>query len=238
MIAIVSGGSRGLGAEISEHLLGQGHSVASFARSATDVTRRLATAHGERYEFEEVDITDRSAVDAFVRGVEERMGVPDALVNNAAVGQDSLLAHTSPDRIAEIIRINLEAPILLTRRVVRGMLREGKPGQVLNIGSIGAQQGYAGLTVYAATKGGLESFTRALARELAGRITVNTVAPGFFDSEMSGVLLPEQRDAIVRRTPTGELTSTEQLLTVIDLVLAGRSNLNGAVIQVDGGATA
>lgn len=238
MNVIVSGGSRGLGALICDHLLSHGHRVASFARSATDWTAALGERHGDAWWFETIDAADHQAVDGFVSTVEDRFAGVDALVNNAAVGQDSLLAHTTPDRIAEILRIDLEAPIVLTRRVVRGMLRQGRVGSVVNIGSIGAQQGYAGLTVYAAAKGGLEAFTRALARELAGRVRVNTVAAGFFDSEMSGVLLPEQRAAIIRRTPTGALTTPEQLLRLVDLLLDGDANVNAAVIPVDGGATA
>ncbi|MDQ4123989.1 MAG: SDR family oxidoreductase, partial [Actinomycetota bacterium] len=165
-------------------------------------------------------------------------GTIDALVNNAAVGQDSLFVHTSPDQIRQIIRTNVEGPLLLTRLVIRQMLRQDGTGFVVNIGSISSTEGYPGLTVYAATKGAIDAFTRSLARELAGRVRINTVAPGFFDSEMSNVLLPEQRDAIMRRTPTGRLTTPEDLTAIVELLLREDGNLNGTVIAVDGGASA
>jgi 3-oxoacyl-[acyl-carrier protein] reductase len=238
MNLIVSGGSRGLGLDLCTHFLESGHSVASIARSETDATKNLAERWPDRYVFRPVDITDHDALVAFVKLVAGTFGSVDALVNNAAVGQDSLFVHTSPERVRQIIRTNVEGPLLLTRLVVRQMLRQDAVGRIVNIGSISATEGYAGLTVYAATKGALDAFTRSLARELSGRIVVNTVAPGFFDSEMSSVLLPEQRDVIMRRTPSGRLTTPEDLVNVIDLLLSADTNLNGAVIPVDGGASA
>lgn len=235
---IVSGGSRGLGAEICAHLLARGHSVASFARSATDLTRDLAGSHGGRYLFDELDACDHDAVTRFVRSVDEVWGGIDALVNNAAIGQDSQLVHTSVEQISTLLRVNLEAPIVLTRSVLRRQVRAGRHTTIVNVGSIGARQGYPGLTVYAATKAALEGFTRALAREYAGRATVNVVAPGFFESEMSSVLTPEQQASIVRRTPSGRLTDARELMPVVDLLIEGNTNVNGSVIDVDGGALA
>lgn len=238
MNVLVSGGSRGLGLELSRHLLGQGHSVRSFARSVTAEARALEEEWGERYSFTPVDATDYAALEAFVSDARSAWGSIDALVNNAAVGQDSLFVHTSPDQIRQIIRTNVEGPLLLTRLVVRQMLRQEGPGFVVNVGSISSTEGYPGLTVYAATKGAIDAFTRSLARELAGRVRINTIAPGFFDSEMSNVLLPEQRDAIMRRTPTGRLTTPEDLTAIVELLLREDGNLNGTVIAIDGGASA
>lgn len=238
MNILVTGGSRGLGLELSRHLLDGGHSVRSFARSETDEARALAEKWGGRYSFTPVDATDYSALEAFVRDAKAAWGAIDALVNNAAVGQDSLFVHTSPDQIRQIVRTNVEAPLLLTRLVIRQMLRQEHGGFVVNIGSISSTEGYPGLTVYAATKGAIDAFTRSLARELGGRVRINTVAPGFFDSEMSNVLLPEQRDAILRRTPTGRLTTPDDLKSIVELLLREEGNLNGTVISVDGGASA
>lgn len=238
MVVVVSGGARGLGLELCRHLLEQGHRVASFARSETEAVKVMGDRWPHSYLFRALDATDYEAVRDLLEEIDERWGGIDALVNNAAVGQDSFLAHTSPERIREMVRINLEAPMLLTRSVVRHILRRGRTGHVINIGSTGASKGYAGLTVYAATKGALESFTRSLAVELEGRIRVNTLAPGFFDSEMSSVLVPEQRATIIRRTPTGELTTPAGIAEMVGLLLTGRLNINGAVIPMDGGATA
>lgn len=238
MNVVVTGGSRGLGLELTRHLLDKGHSVRSFARSVTDEARALEEQWGDRYSFTPVDATDYAALEAFVSEAKSAWGSIDALVNNAAVGQDSLFVHTSPDQIRQIIRTNVEGPLLLTRLVIRQMLRQDGPGFIVNVGSISSTEGYPGLTVYAATKGAIDAFTRSLARELAGRVRINTIAPGFFDSEMSNVLLPEQRDAIMRRTPTGRLTTPEDLTAIVELLLREDGNLNGTVIAIDGGASA
>jgi 3-oxoacyl-[acyl-carrier protein] reductase len=238
MRVVISGGSRGLGAEIATYLLEEGHQVATFARTETETVGALRDGFSKTYLFETVDVTDEGALKAFVDSVVARWGEVDALINNAAIGQDSLLAHTPPSRIADIVNINLIGMISLTRLVIRQMLRQDSLGKIINIGSISSSQGYAGLSVYAATKGAVDAFTRCMARELQGRIHINTISPGFFESEMSDVLLPEQKEAIVRRTPTGRLTEPQQLIQVVELLLSKDSNINGAVIPVDGGATA
>jgi 3-oxoacyl-[acyl-carrier protein] reductase len=232
-VTIVSGGSRGLGLEIARHLLARGGRVATFARTAMPELEP-----GDRVLARRLDATATENVAAFVSETVERFGRIDALVNNAAVGQDSLFVHTAPERIDEILRTNLAAPMLLTRAVVRQMLRLGTKGRVVNITSISAARGYPGLAVYSAAKGALESFTRSLARELEGRVMVNAIAPGFFPSEMSSSLRPEDVESIVRRTPTGELTTAASVLPVLGLLLEADTNVNGQVIPVDGGATA
>jgi 3-oxoacyl-[acyl-carrier protein] reductase len=237
-VALVSGGSRGLGLAIAAHLLDGGWSVATFARTTTPELQALEERAEGRLLTARLDATDAAAVAAFVDDAAARLGSVDALVNNAAVGQDSLLAHTAPERVAEIVTTNLVAPILLTRAVVRRMLVQPGVGRIVTIGSVSARTGYPGLTVYSATKAALEGFTRSLARELGGRALVNLIAPGFFASEMSSVLAGDQIASILRRTPTGRLAEPESILPVLDLLLAADSNVNGQVIAVDGGATA
>lgn len=224
---------------IVRHRIELGDRVATFARTLTPELQALAADVGEEVLLARaIDGTDYGAVSSWVQKAAETFGRIDGLVNNAAVGQDSLVAHTSPIDVARIIRTNLEAPIVLTREVVRRMLVQRTPGRVVLITSIAAHTGYAGLTVYGATKSGLEAFARGLARELQGRVCVNCLAPGFFASEMSSVLASEQLDAIIRRTPTGRLTTSEHLLAPLDLLLAPDTNLNGETIVVDGGASA
>lgn len=235
---LVSGGSRGLGLAIVSHLLGRGHRVATFARSRTDELDALQSNHPDALVVGELDARDDARVSNFLAEADRELGGLTALINNAAVGQDSLLAHSSPETVRRILSTNLEAPLLLTRLFVRLALGAGRTGRVVMVTSIAAQQGYAGLTIYSATKGALESFTRSLARELGGRVIINSIAPGFFESEMSSVLNPDQLATIVRRTPTGTLTTSEMLLPVVDLLLDENTNINGQVIAVDGGATA
>ncbi|SCF28520.1 3-oxoacyl-[acyl-carrier protein] reductase [Micromonospora viridifaciens] len=236
-VVLVSGGSRGLGLAIVTDLLDQGVRVAAFARTVTPALEKLTAEHPDRMHVGAVDVTDLSAAQSFVREVEERLGPIDGVVNNAAVGQDSLHVHTAPDDIARIIETNLTAPLQLTRLVIRRMLGKGLRGRVVNITSICAQRGFPGLVAYSATKGGMDAATRSLARELGGRMLVNAVAPGFFASEMSAVLGQTQLDQIVRRTPTGHLTEPEEVVPVVRMLLREQTNINGQVIVVDGAAS-
>ncbi|SCL32562.1 3-oxoacyl-[acyl-carrier protein] reductase [Micromonospora nigra] len=236
-VVLVSGGSRGLGLAIVTDLLDRGLRVAAFARTVTPQLAKLAEAQPDRAYAGAVDVTDLSATQAFLREVEERLGPVDGLVNNAAVGQDSLHAHTATADVARIVSTNLTAPLQLTRLVVRRMLGRGLRGRIVNVTSICAQRGFPGLVAYSATKGGMDAATRSLARELGGRMLVNAVAPGFFASEMSAVLGPTQLDQIVRRTPTGHLTEPEEVVPVVRMLLCEQTNINGQVIVVDGAAS-
>jgi 3-oxoacyl-[acyl-carrier protein] reductase len=236
-VVLVSGGSRGLGLAIVTDLLGRGLKVAAFARTVTPELEKLAAEHPDRVHVGSVDVTDQQASQAFVKEVEQRLGPIDGIVNNAAVGQDSLHVHTSADGIARIIETNLTAPLQLTRFVVRRMFAKGLKGRIVNITSICAQRGFPGLVAYSATKGGMDAATRSLARELGGRVLANAVAPGFFASEMSAVLGQTQLDQIVRRTPTGHLTEPEEVVPVVRMLLCEQTNINGQVIVVDGAAS-
>jgi 3-oxoacyl-[acyl-carrier protein] reductase len=237
-LVLVSGGSRGLGAHLVTHFLESGHAVGTFARSRTPLMDELAERFPGRFEFFAADAGDLPSLTPFVDRLIERHGAIHALVNNAAIGQDHLLVHTPPDMIERIIATNVTAPILLTRLVLKRMLLQSEGGRVLNITSICGLKGYNGLTVYSATKGAMDAFTRSLAHETSGRgILVNAVAPGFFESEMSSVLSPDQLDTIKRRTPTRQLTTDAQLLPVVDLLLFSDTNITGQTIAVDGGVT-
>lgn len=234
---VVSGGSRGLGLAIVSSILSHGARVAAFARTVTPELQALADAHPNRTHVAEVDATDPEAVSQFIRDTEAQLGPIDALVNNAAIGQDSLHAHTAPSRIAAIIDTNLTAPLLLSRQVLRRILAGAGRGRIVFITSICAQRGYAGLVTYSATKGGLDSAMRTIAREMHGRVLANSIAPGFFASEMSTVLGQTQLDAITRRTPTGRLVAPEDVIPVLHLLLFSDTNINGQVIVVDGGGS-
>jgi 3-oxoacyl-[acyl-carrier protein] reductase len=142
------------------------------------------------------------------------------------------------EAIGRLIEINLRAPIALTRLVLRRMLLQAGPARVVNVTSLCGVRGFAGLTVYSATKGALDAFTRSLAREVAGReILVNAVAPGFFASEMSDVLAADQVETIRRRTPTGRLVTEEDITPTITRLLFDECNSSGQTIHIDGGYT-
>lgn len=234
---IISGGSRGLGLYLVEKLLEQGNRVATFARSRTEEMDRLDASHANSFHFSELDTTDAAGVTEFFSRMVEKFGRIHSVVNNAAVGQDQLLMHTDVDAIKRIVDINVVGPTLLTRAAVKHMMLQGG-GNICSISSICGSRGYPGLTVYAGSKGYLDAMTRSLAREVGeAGIYVNCVAPGFFESEMSSVLRPEQLATIKRRTPSGALSNDENIFKVVDLVISGTTNMQGQVIFVDGGIT-
>ena len=235
---VISGGSRGLGLFLTEAFLKGGNKVATFARSRSEAMDRLEGMYDDCFYFEQLDAVNGAQVRGFVGEVAGRFGSIDALINNAAVGQDELLVHTSEERIAEIIGINVVAPIRLSRLVLKKMLLQPSRGCVVTITSICGSRGYAGLAVYAATKGAMDAFTRSMARELGeAGIQVNSIAPGFFRSEMSSVLLPQQMETILRRTPSGRLTTEDDVLAAADLLVSREANINGQTITIDGGIT-
>lgn len=234
---IVSGGSRGLGLHLVQRLLQQGNRVATFARSRTKQIDKLTFEHPRNFFFDELDATDANGVAQFFSATNAMFGRINSVVNNAAVGQDQLLMHTDLDTMKRIVDINIVGPTILTRVAVKHMMLEGG-GNICSISSICGSRGYAGLTVYAGSKGYLDAMTRALAREVGeAGIFVNCVAPGFFESEMSSVLRPEQLATIKRRTPSGALSNDENIFKVIDLMISGTTNMQGQVVFVDGGIT-
>lgn len=235
---LISGGSRGLGSHITEHLLKKGHRVSTFARRITPLVQELAGTYPDQFAFREADATNATALEEIVNSFAMESGTIDVLINNAAIGQDHLLAHTAPEVIRSIIAVNIEAPILLTRLVIKKMLLQETGGRVVNISSICGSKGFTGLTAYSASKGAMDAFTRSLAHEVSGRgILVNSIAPGFFESEMSAVLSPEQLAVIKRRTPTSNLTTDLNLMPLLDLLLFAETNMTGQILAVDGGAS-
>ena len=237
---IVTGGSRGLGAGIVQSFLDSGDRVATCARSATpEVKDWLADpATADRFMFQEADLSERSDCDAFVKAVLAKWGSIEVLVNNAGVARDGVLGLMRDDDIDVVIDLNLKGTIYMTRQVARQMLTQ-RFGRIVNISSIVGHSGYRGLSVYSATKAGLDGFTRALARELGSRgITVNSVAPGYLRTEMSHGLDEAQLDQIVRRTPAGRLGDPGDVARAVQFLVAPEADyVTGQVLIVDGGLT-
>jgi 3-oxoacyl-[acyl-carrier protein] reductase len=162
----------------------------------------------------------------------------DALINNAGVAQDGVLAMMPEEQIERMLQVNLQAALLLTKECVRWMLLQGQ-GNIISVSSILAERGFSGLAAYAATKAGLIGMTRSLARELGPRqIRVNAIAPGYVETEMSDSLDMQQRQQIIRRTPLGRLATTEDIVPVVEFLLSPASQfITGQTIVVDGGAS-
>lgn len=237
---IVTGGSRGLGLAIVKYLVTDGYRVIAIARRESDqLHEETARAGSDALAFVPFDFTDVDAIPDLVSRLKKRFGAPYGLINNAAVGTDGLLATMHNSQIDELLRVNVTAPIMLTKYVVRNMMAAGS-GRVVNVSSIIASTGYSGLSVYGSTKAALIGFTKSLAREV-GRlgITVNAVAPGFMTTEMTANLDAGDRAKVARRAALLRLTEVEDVANAIGYLLDERArNVTGTVLTVDAGATA
>ena len=203
---VISGGSRGLGKAIVKGLLDAGYSVSTFSRNKTDFVEQLR--ENEKFHFGIADLVDGSSTSAFLKSSEKKFGVPYGLINCAAIAADGLLATMPEEKIEALVAVNVAGTLKFTRLAVRRMLLGKAGGVILNISTISAVRGFRGLAAYAFTKGGINSFTRALARELGDhKIRVNSVAPGYYDTEMSHSLSEEHKRQILRRTPLARTRS-------------------------------
>jgi len=233
----ISGGSRGLGRAIVATLLDAGYRVSTFSRASTDFVKQAA--ENDSFFFTPADLADADSVSSFLRSAEAKYGPPYGLINCAAVAADGLLATTPLDNIKNLVAVNVEGTLGFTRLVVRRMLSARKGGVILNISSISSLRGFKGLAAYAFTKGGLDAFTRALARELGEQnIRVNSIAPGYYDTEMSHNLDDKHKEQILRRTPLGRLGVPEDVVGAVLFFLSDQASfITGQVLTIDGGST-
>ena len=240
---LITGASRGLGLGIARKLAAAGYCVVAVARKPNkELTEAIAQAkRGKRgsLHFVAFDLGKIDQIPNLVRKLRKNFGAPFGLVNNAAVGFDGVLATMHNSQIEELIRVNTLSPIVLSKYVVRSMMSE-RSGRIVNVASIIGFTGYSGLSVYAATKAAMLGFTRSLAREV-GRlgITVNAVAPGFLDTDMTHGLAGEQRAQVVRRSALRKLAGVDDVANAVDYLLSDKAqSISGTVLTVDAGATA
>jgi 3-oxoacyl-[acyl-carrier protein] reductase len=239
-VAVVSGGSRGLGAAVVAGLLERDFRVATFSRSRSPSITRLLRARDQarNFHWSAVDGRDHLAVRDFVKEVAEHFGRLDVLINNAGVASEGVLPTMRPEEIAAAVDVNLTAALVLTQAASRVMLRQGS-GCIVNISSVNAVRGHAGVAVYSATKAALDGLTRSLARELGPRsIRVNSVAPGYFESDMVKAMSEEQKQRIARRTPLGRLARIEEVASAVFFLASEQASfITGQTLVVDGGIT-
>ena len=240
---IVTGGSRGLGLAIARRLAAGGYNVLAVARKTSEPLEE-AMRDAERegrgaIRFAALDLEKVDAIPEFARWVRKEHGPVYGLVNNAGIGTGGMLATMHNSEIERLIRLNTLSPILLTKYVVRAMMADGK-GRIVNMSSITGSTGFNALSVYGATKAALIGFTRSLAREV-GRVgvTVNAVAPGFIDTEMTAGLEAGGRDQIARRSALRRLAEAEDVARAVEFLLGdGGRNITGTVMTIDAGNTA
>jgi 3-oxoacyl-[acyl-carrier protein] reductase len=240
---IVTGGSRGLGLGAAKRLTAAGYRVIAIARRESEQLRaaieECRAARTGVLQFRAFDLGDIDAIPAFVRDIRQGCGPIHGLVNNAALGTDGVLATMHNSQIERLIRVNTLSPIVFTKYVVRMMMADGG-GRVVNVSSIIGFTGYSGLSVYGATKAAMLGFTRSLAREV-GRtnITVNAVAPGFLETDMTSAMESEQRQQVARRSALRRLPEIEDVANAIEFLLGDKAkNITGTVLTVDAGNTA
>ncbi|MGW8397125.1 3-oxoacyl-[acyl-carrier-protein] reductase [Streptomyces lydicus] len=224
---LVTGGNRGIGLAIARAFAEAGDKVAITYRSGEPPAGFLAV---------KCDITDSEQVEQAYKEIEEKQGPVEVLVANAGVTRDQLLMRMSEEDFTSVLETNLTGTFRVVKRANRAMLRARK-GRIVLISSVVGLMGAAGQANYAASKAGLVGFARSLARELGSRnITVNVVAPGFVDTDMTRVLSDEQRDSIVKQVPLARYAQPEEIASSVRFLASDEAAyITGAVIPVDGG---
>jgi 3-oxoacyl-[acyl-carrier protein] reductase len=236
---VITGATRGLGLAIARQTVSDGYRVIAVGRNLTAELREAIGMQPDLLYFEKFDFNEIEKIHAFAKHIAKTYGRLWGLVNNAALGKDGVLATLHERDISELIRVNIEAPILLTKYLVRPMLMN-RAGRIINISSIIASTGYSGLSIYGATKAAVAGFTRSLSREVGkAGVTVNTIAPGYMETDMTNELQGEKLESIRRRSPLGRLVKPEDVAHVVTYLLNQRAgSITGATITVDAGSTA
>lgn len=235
-IALVTGASRGIGKAIADRLAAASFTVigtATTEQGAAGIDARLNPVGGAGLV---LDVSDQSSVDAALAQINTQFGAPLVLVNNAGITRDNILMRMKPEEWDSVVQTNLSSIYRLSKACLRGMTK-ARWGRIVTITSVVGSMGNAGQSNYAATKAGAEGFTRALAREVGSRaITVNAVAPGFIDTDMTRELPSDNRDALLGQIPLGRLGQPEEIAeTVCFLVGDGAAYITGETIHVNGG---
>jgi 3-oxoacyl-[acyl-carrier protein] reductase len=237
-IALVTGASRGIGKAIALALAKQGAFVIGTATSDAGAEKISAylSEPGLKGVGKSLNISNADAVKAFVAEVTEAHGAPNILVNNAGITRDNLMLRMKDEEWLEVINTNLNGTFYVSKACLKGMIK-ARWGRIINISSIVGANGNPGQANYAASKGAIDAFTKSLAKEIATRnVTVNAVAPGFIQTDMTGVLTDDQKSSILNAVPMKRIGDPEEIASTVEFLASeGASYLTGQVLHVNGG---
>ncbi|MGH1399439.1 MAG: acetoacetyl-CoA reductase [Alphaproteobacteria bacterium] len=232
-VALVTGGTRGIGLAISQSLIADGYKVAAAYRSNEEAAQKFRDLGGYAVQF---DVSDFGACQDAVGVIEAELGPVDVLVNNAGITRDGVLHKMEEEAWHAVIETNLTSCFSMCRAAVGGM-RERGFGRIVNISSINGEKGQFGQTNYAAAKAGILGFTKALALETARKgITVNAICPGYIETDMTSAIKPEVLDAIIGQIPTGRMGRPEEIAALVGFLASEKAAfITGATLDANGG---
>lgn len=240
---VVTGGSRGIGLGIAAKLASSGFHVIALSRSGGEALdaaiRQAAAEEAGKISFFAQDLSKIEELADAAREIKKRFGSTYGLVNNAGLGTPGMLGNMKEAEILRLTQLNVTAPLVITKHLMRSMLVAGS-GRIVNISSIVALTGYQGISAYSATKAAMLGFTKSLAREVGGLgITVNAVLPGFTDTEMTGEMDAAARSKVANRAALKRLTSISDVANMVDYLMSDHAGgITGSSMVVDAGATA
>jgi 3-oxoacyl-[acyl-carrier protein] reductase len=234
-IALVTGASRGIGRSIAELLVERGATVIGTATSENGAAA-ISEYLGENGKGFKLNVTDTDSIESVLKAITDEFGVIDVLVNNAGITRDNLLMRMKDEEWLEIMETNLTSIYRLSKAVLRGMMKK-RCGRIVNVGSVVGTMGNAGQANYSAAKAGVIGFSKSMAREVASRgITVNTVAPGFIETDMTNAMNDEQRAATLAQVPAGRLGSPREIAAAVAFLASDEAAyISGETLHVNGG---
>jgi len=237
-VALVTGASRGIGKAIAQHLCAGGFTVIGTATSdagAQRISQYLKDLGNEGCGMT-LDVKSDASVTTVIKAITDTVGAPLILVNNAGITRDNLLMRMKADEWSDVINTNLNALYRVSKACLRGMTK-ARWGRIINITSVVGSMGNAGQSNYAATKAGAEGFSRALAREIGSRsVTVNCVAPGFIDTDMTAELSDAQKDAMLGQIPLGRLGLPDEIAALVGFLSSDAGGyITGETVHINGG---
>lgn len=234
-VALVTGASRGIGRAIAETLVERGATVIGTATSESGAAA-ISEYLGENGKGFALNVTQAESIEATLKAINDEFGAIDILINNAGITRDNLLMRMKDDEWSDIMDTNLTSIFRLSKAVMRGMMKK-RDGRIINVGSVVGTMGNAGQANYAAAKAGVIGFTKSLAREVASRgVTVNTVAPGFIETDMTRGLNDEQRAVTLANVPAGRLGDPREIAeAVVFLASPAAAYITGETLHVNGG---